>query len=42
MDILNICVQLYSAKQMDRIELVLTAPDSFKVKALRTRETFGN
>lgn len=40
MDILNICVQLYSAKQMDRIELVLTAPDSFKVKALRTRETF--
>lgn len=38
-DILNICMQLYSAKQMDRIELVLTAPDSFKVKALRTRET---
>lgn len=40
MDILNICVQLYSAKQAEHIELVLTAPDSFKVKALRTRETF--
>ena len=39
MDILNICVQLYSAKQVEHIELVLTAPDSFKVKALRTRET---
>lgn len=38
-DILNICVQLYSAKQVEHIELVLTAPDSFKVKALRTRET---
>ena len=38
-DIINICVQLYSAKQVEHIELVLTAPDSFKVKALRTRET---
>ena len=32
-------MQLYSAKQVEHIELVLTAPDSFKVKALRTRET---
>ncbi len=39
MDILNICVQLYSAKQEEHIELVLTAPDSFRVKALRTKET---
>lgn len=39
MDILNICVQLYSAKQAEPIELVLTAPDSFRVKALRTKET---
>lgn len=39
MDILNICVQLYSAKQAEHIELVLTAPDSFRVKALRTKET---
>lgn len=38
-DIINICVQLYAAKQVEHIELVLTAPDSFKVKALRTRET---
>lgn len=37
--ILNICMQLYSEKQVEHIELVLTAPDSFKVKALRTRET---
>ena len=38
-DILNICVRLYSAKQVEHIELVLTAPDSYKVKALRPRET---
>lgn len=39
MYILNICVQLYSAKQAEHIELVLTVPDSFRVKALRTKET---
>ncbi len=39
MDIVNICMQLYSAKKMEHIELVLTAPDSFRVKALRTKET---
>ena len=39
MDIVNICMQLYSAKKMEHTELVLTAPDSFRVKALRTKET---
>lgn len=38
-DIVNICMQLYSAKKVEHAELVLTAPDSFRVKALRTKET---
>lgn len=39
LDIVNICMQLYSAKKVEHAELVLTAPDSFRVKALRTKET---
>lgn len=39
MDIINLCMQLYSAKKIERADLVLTAPDSFRVKALRTKET---
>lgn len=38
-DIVNICMQLSSAKRVEHAELVLTAPDSFRVKALRTKET---
>ena len=38
-DIINLCMQLYSAKKTERADLVLTAPDSFRVKALRTKET---
>lgn len=32
-------MQLYSAKKTERADLVLTAPDSFRVQALRTKET---
>lgn len=39
LDIVNICIQIYSIKQVEHAELVLTAPDSFRVKALRTKET---
>lgn len=38
-DIINLCMQLYEAKRTERADLVLTAPDSFRVKALRTKET---
>lgn len=38
-DIINLCMQLYSSKKTERADLVLTAPDSFRVKALRTKET---
>ena len=41
-DIINLCMQLYSAKKTERADLVLTAPDSFRVKALRTMETLQN
>lgn len=38
-DIINLCMQLYSSKKIEKADLVLTAPDSFRVKALRTKET---
>lgn len=38
-DIVNLCMQLYSSKKTERADLVLTALDSFRVKALRTKET---
>lgn len=38
-DIINLCMQLFSSKKTERADLVLTAPDSFRVKALRTKET---
>ena len=38
-DILNLCMQLYSSKKIEITDLVLTAPDSFRVKSLRTKET---
>lgn len=38
-DIISLCMQLYLSKKIERADLVLTAPDSFRVKALRTKET---
>lgn len=38
-DIINLCMQLYTSKKTERADLVLTAPDSFRVKALRTKAT---
>ena len=40
-NIISLCMQLYSAKKMEHTYLVLTAPDSFRVKVLRTKDTLG-
>lgn len=37
--IISLCMQLYSAKKTEHADLVLTAPDSFRVKTLRTKDT---
>ena len=33
---------MYSSKKIEHAELVLTAPDSFRVKTLRTKDTMRN
>ena len=38
-DIISLCMKLYSSKKTEHAELVLTAPDTFRVKALRTKDT---
>ena len=38
-DILDLCMMLYSSKKTEHAELILTAPESFRVKALRTKDT---
>jgi phosphatidylserine/phosphatidylglycerophosphate/cardiolipin synthase-like enzyme len=38
MDIISLCMKLYLSEKKDYTELVLTAPDSFKVKASRTKD----
>lgn len=38
-NIISLCMQLYSARKTEHTDLVLTAPDSFRVKALRTKDT---
>lgn len=38
-DIIGICMKLYSSKKIEHAELVLTAPDSFRVKTSKTKET---
>ena len=37
--IISICMNLYSSKKIEHSDLVLTAPDSFRVKTLRTKDT---
>lgn len=37
-NIISLCMQIYSAKKTEYADLVLTAPDSFRVKALRTKD----
>lgn len=37
-DILNLCFEIYNSKVDEKIELVVTAPDSFNIKAKRTRD----
>lgn len=41
-DIISLCMKMYSSKKIEHAELVLTAPDSFHVKALRTKDTMRN
>jgi phosphatidylserine/phosphatidylglycerophosphate/cardiolipin synthase-like enzyme len=37
-DIISLCMRMYSSKKIEHIDLVLTVPDSFRVKTLRTRD----
>ena len=37
-DILNLCFEIYNSKNTEKIELVVTAPDTFRIKAKRTRD----
>lgn len=38
-DIISLCMKLYSSKKTEHTEVVLTAPDTFRVKALKTKAT---
>lgn len=38
MDILSLCVNLYGKKQDETAELVITSPDSFRVKSRKTKD----
>lgn len=37
-NIISLCMQLHSTKKTEYADLVLTVPDSFRVKALRTKD----
>lgn len=37
-DIISLCMKMYSSKEIEHADLVLTAPDSFRVKTLKTRD----
>ena len=37
-DILNLCFEIYNSKNTEKIDLVVTAPDTFRIKAKRTRD----
>lgn len=37
-DIISLCMKMYSSKKIEHAELILTAPDSFRVKTLRTKD----
>lgn len=41
-DIISLCMKMYSSKKIEHAELVLTAPDSFRVKTLRTKDTISD
>lgn len=38
-DIISLCMKVYSSKKIEHAELVLTAPDSFRVRTLRSKDT---
>ena len=38
-DIISLCMKMYSSKKIEHVDLVLTAPHSFRVKTLKTRDT---
>lgn len=37
-DIISLCMKMYSSKKIEHADFVLTAPDSFRVKTLKTRD----
>lgn len=36
-DIISLCMKMYSSKRTEHVELILTAPDSFRLKTLKTK-----
>lgn len=36
-DIISLCMKMYSSKRIEHAELILTAPDSFRLKTLKTK-----
>ena len=38
-DIISLCMKMYSSKKIEHVDLVLTAPHSFRAKTLKTRDT---
>lgn len=38
-DIISLCMKMYSSRKIEHADLVLTAPDSFRVKTLKTKDT---
>ena len=37
-DILSLCFEMYNMKHSDSIELVITAPETFRIKTKKTRD----
>lgn len=41
-DILSLCFEMYNMKHSDSIELVITAPETFRIKTKKTRDVVEN
>ena len=41
-DILSLCFEMYNMKRSDSIELVITAPETFRIKTKKTRDVVEN
>lgn len=41
-DIIRLCIEVYNSKTEEKMELVITAPDSFKIKTRKTKEVISD